>query len=202
VNVCVYTYTKPRTSSTRSRSLGWRIHRSVEDTKLSTNKQHSLRACPCERVFHAQVCELQITHISIIAARQRQHHYGRACPCERVFHARVCALHRTHLSVLAARQRQCHDSRAYPCERVFHAQVCALTTHISLFLQHIKDNATMAGLAPASVCSTLRCVNFKSHTSSIITARQRQCHDSRACPCERVFHAQVCALIPHISLFS
>jgi hypothetical protein len=38
----VHTYTKPQTSSTRSRGLGWRIHGSVEDTKLSTNKQHSL----------------------------------------------------------------------------------------------------------------------------------------------------------------
>jgi len=38
----VHTYTKPQTSSTRSRGLGWRIHGSVEDTKLSTNKQHTL----------------------------------------------------------------------------------------------------------------------------------------------------------------
>jgi hypothetical protein len=44
VNACVHTYTKPRTSSTRSRGLGRRIHGSVEDTKLSTNKQHSLSA--------------------------------------------------------------------------------------------------------------------------------------------------------------
>ena len=42
VNAWVHTYTKPQISSTRSRSLGWRIHESVEDTKLSTNKQHSL----------------------------------------------------------------------------------------------------------------------------------------------------------------
>jgi hypothetical protein len=42
VNACVHTYTKPRTSSTRSRGLGRRIHGSVEDTKLSTNKQHSV----------------------------------------------------------------------------------------------------------------------------------------------------------------
>ena len=42
VNAWVHTYTKPRTSSTRSRGLGWRIHESVEDTKLSTHKQHSL----------------------------------------------------------------------------------------------------------------------------------------------------------------
>jgi len=33
---------KPQTSSTRRRVPGWRIHGSVEDTKLSTNKQHSL----------------------------------------------------------------------------------------------------------------------------------------------------------------
>ena len=42
MNAWVHTYTKPQTSSTRSRGLGWRIHESVEDTKLSTNKQHSL----------------------------------------------------------------------------------------------------------------------------------------------------------------
>ena len=42
MNACVHTYTKPQTSSTRSRGLGRRIHGSVEDTKLSTNKQHSL----------------------------------------------------------------------------------------------------------------------------------------------------------------
>ncbi len=46
VNAWVHTYTKPQTSSTRSRSLGWRIHESVEDTKLSTNKQHSLSPKP------------------------------------------------------------------------------------------------------------------------------------------------------------
>ena len=32
-----------------SRGLGWRIHGSVEDTKLSTNKQHSLSLCPTPR---------------------------------------------------------------------------------------------------------------------------------------------------------
>jgi hypothetical protein len=42
VNACVHTYTEPQTSSTRSRGLGRRIHGSVEYTKLSTNKQHSL----------------------------------------------------------------------------------------------------------------------------------------------------------------
>jgi hypothetical protein len=38
----VHTNTKPQISSTRSRGLGWRIHGSVEDTKLSTNKQLTL----------------------------------------------------------------------------------------------------------------------------------------------------------------
>ncbi len=34
--------TKSHTPSTRIRGPGWRIHGGVEDTKLSTNKQHSL----------------------------------------------------------------------------------------------------------------------------------------------------------------
>ena len=44
----------PQTSSTRSRGLGRRIHGSVEDTKLSTNKQHTphdvQRFCSCSVV--------------------------------------------------------------------------------------------------------------------------------------------------------
>ncbi len=35
-------YTKSQTPSTRRRGPSWRIHGSVEDTKLSTNKQHSV----------------------------------------------------------------------------------------------------------------------------------------------------------------
>ena len=42
MNACGHTYTKSQTPSTRRRGPGWRIHGSVEDTKLSTNKQHSL----------------------------------------------------------------------------------------------------------------------------------------------------------------
>jgi hypothetical protein len=48
MNACVHTYTKPQTSSTRRRGPGWRIHGSVEDTKLSTNKQHSLSHAPTD----------------------------------------------------------------------------------------------------------------------------------------------------------
>ena len=88
-----------------------------------------LRAC----VFHAQVCAFHRTHLSILAAHQRQRHGGRTCPCERVFHAQVCALHRTHISILAARQRQRQMAGLAPCERMFHARVCALQiTHISI----------------------------------------------------------------------
>ncbi len=51
VNAWVHTYTKPQISSTRSRILGWRIHESVEDTKLSTNKQHSLSKSPAAPII-------------------------------------------------------------------------------------------------------------------------------------------------------
>ena len=50
MNACVQTYTEPQTSSTRSCGLGRRIHGSVEDTKLSTNKQHSPSLQPRIRV--------------------------------------------------------------------------------------------------------------------------------------------------------
>ena len=42
MNACGHTYTKSQTPSSRRRGPGWRIHGSVEDTKLSTNKQHTL----------------------------------------------------------------------------------------------------------------------------------------------------------------
>jgi len=184
-------------------------------------QRHGGRACPCERVFHAQVCALHRTHISILAARQRQRQMAGLAPCERVFHARVCALQITHISILAARQRRCHDGRACPCERVFHAQVCAFhRTHLSILAAHQRQRhggracplracvprsvvcasshthlysrntsktvPRRQGLPPASVCSTLGCVTFKSHIQithiSILAARQRQCHDGRACP--------------------
>ena len=38
----MHTYTRSQTPSTRIRSPGWRIHGGVEDTKFSTNKQHTL----------------------------------------------------------------------------------------------------------------------------------------------------------------
>ena len=46
MNACGHTYTKSQTPSTRRRGPGWRIHGSVEDTKSSTNKQHSLSRRP------------------------------------------------------------------------------------------------------------------------------------------------------------
>jgi len=51
MNACVHTYTKSQTPSTRRRGPGWRIHGSVEDTKLRTNKQHSLLPMPFPHYF-------------------------------------------------------------------------------------------------------------------------------------------------------
>ncbi len=51
-----------------SRGLGWRIHGSVEDTKLSTNKQHSLSQR--ERQAHVRVQ----AHVRLQSLRR--HHPG------------------------------------------------------------------------------------------------------------------------------
>jgi hypothetical protein len=53
MNACGHTYTKSQTPSTRRRGPGWRIHGSVEDTKLSTNKQHTLSQEVVRRVENA-----------------------------------------------------------------------------------------------------------------------------------------------------
>ena len=60
MNACVHSHTKPQTSSKRSRGPGSRIHGSVEDTKLSTNKQHSLSLRICSEVESGQVFELHV----------------------------------------------------------------------------------------------------------------------------------------------
>jgi len=44
VNVRVHTYTRSETHNYAA--SGWRIHRGVEVTELSTNKQHTLVTCP------------------------------------------------------------------------------------------------------------------------------------------------------------
>ncbi len=40
--LCYIPRSRVKYTTNASRGLGWRIHGSVEDTKLSTNKQHSL----------------------------------------------------------------------------------------------------------------------------------------------------------------
>jgi hypothetical protein len=43
-----------------SRGLGWRIHESVEDTKLSTNKQHTLSKTSSSSVGPLQVIQAHL----------------------------------------------------------------------------------------------------------------------------------------------
>jgi hypothetical protein len=93
VNACIHTYTKPQTSSTRSRGLGRRIHGSVEDTKLSTNKQHSLSVTPRAptRLIITRASRLgslyydKITTLAILPRRMRHHqpNESRQRPCGR-----------------------------------------------------------------------------------------------------------------------
>jgi hypothetical protein len=158
---------------------------------------------PCERVFHTRVCDLQRTHLSVLAARQRQYHNGRACPpasvcstlrcvrfkshtslfsrhvkdsattagfapCDRVFHTRVCDLQRTHLSVLAARQRSRHGGSACPLRAwVPRSGVCTSAPSHLDSPSASEDRTTTAGLAPASVCSTIRCVPVSTYSPCI-----------------------------------
>ena len=69
-----------------------------------------------------------------------------------------------------------------------------ITAHTHLYSHSASEDSTpKTGLPPASVCSTLRCVHYSAYTP-LLSKRVRRPHpEGRACPCERVFHAQVCA---------
>jgi hypothetical protein len=78
MNACVHTYTKSQTPSTRRRGPGWRIHGSVEDTRLSSNKQLSL-----------SVEELPLSPYQSFFLQRRQYNSvsKRSCACS---HIRPC----------------------------------------------------------------------------------------------------------------
>jgi hypothetical protein len=85
VVVCVVTSFRIRGIRHQTPNLGWRIHGSVEDTKLSTNKQHSLSYTPprseerkktkktflIEHINHSysrlemSICNAQQTHMRV-----------------------------------------------------------------------------------------------------------------------------------------
>ena len=115
-----------------------------------------LRAC----VPRSGVCTSHRTHISILAARQRQRQMAGLAPCERVFHTRGCEIQRTHLSVLAARQRSRHDGGVCPLRAWVPRSGVSTSAPSHLDSPSAsEDRTTTAGLAPESICSTLRCVH-------------------------------------------
>ena len=118
--------------------------------------------------------------------------------------SKVCSLQITHISVLAARQRQCHDGRACSLRAcVPRSGVCA-SNHAHLYSRSTsKTVPRRQGLPPASVCSTLRCVRFKSHTSLFSQHVKDSATTAGLAPCERVFHTRVCELqCTHLSVLA
>ena len=139
------------------------IYRHVKDS--ATTAGLALRAC----VPRSGVCTHR-THLSILATHQGQRHDGRACPLRAcVPRSGVCTSNHTHLYSRSTSKTVPRRQGLRPCERVFHALVCALQrTHAytSLYSRRASKKAPRwRGLPPASVCSTLGCVRFKSHTS-------------------------------------
>ena len=117
---------------------------------------------PCERVFHTRGCELQRTHLSVLAARQRSRHDGRACPLRAwVPRSGVSTSAPSHLDSPSASEDRTTTAGLAPCERMFHAQVCArqhlLTVH---FVARPKTAPRRQGLplraSPAHVCAHQR----------------------------------------------
>ena len=81
MNACVHTYTKSHTPSTRRRGPGWRIHGSVEDTKLSTNKQHTLSTVQHNRWARAAKACNQLGVQPMWPVEKKDAKTRRACVC-------------------------------------------------------------------------------------------------------------------------
>ena len=120
-------------------------------------------------MFHAQVWALQITHISVLAARQRQCHDGRACPLRAcVPRSGVCASNHTHLYSRSTSKTVPRRQGLPP------ASVCStlggvnFSARTSLFSRHVKDRATTAVLAPCERGSPAQvCARQRLHTLTL-----------------------------------
>jgi len=166
------------------------VHSTVHTSLFSQRIKDSATMAglaPCERVFHAQVCALQITHISILAARQRQCHDGRACApvsvCSTLWCVHFSAHMHTHLSILVAHQRKRHDGGACPLRAcVPRSGVCA-SNHTHLYSRSTSKTVPRCErVFHARVCDIQR-----THLS-VLAARQRPRHEvppDLRCPAKR-----------------
>ena len=71
----LFSSSSARSHTCESRGLGWRIHGSVEDTKLSTNKQHSLS------YHHAFASPFLISPVNCCLHVWHVHHHSGLCVC-------------------------------------------------------------------------------------------------------------------------
>jgi len=129
----------------------------------------------------ASVCStLRCVHYSaytpLLSKRvRRPHPEGRACPCERVFHAQVCARQCLHTFTLEARPKTAPRRQGLPLRAcVPRSSVCTSAPTHFYSRSASEDRTTTAGLAPASVCFTLRCVHVSAYTP-LLSKRVRAC---------------------------
>ena len=159
---------------------------------------------PCERVFHAQVCALQITHISILAARQRQFHDGRTCPAI-VCSTLGCVTFSAHTSLFSRHVKdRATTAGLAPCERGSPAQVCALERLHTLTLPARPKTAPrrqgllLRAYVPRSGVCTSAPTRLDSRSASEDRATTAWLAPASVCPPPRCVH--VSAFTPLLSL--
>jgi len=81
-----------------------------------------------------------------------------------VFSTLRCARQRLHALSLVARPKTAPRRQGLPLRAMSHAQVCASAPPHLYAPSASEDRATTAGLAPAIVCFTLRCVHLSAFT--------------------------------------
>ena len=127
------------------RGLHFKSHKSHTSLFSQHVKDSATTAglAPCERAFHAQVCALHRTHLSILAAHQRQRHDGRACPLRAcVPRSGVCIPPHTPLYSRSTSKTAPRWQGLPPASVCSTLRCVRLIAHTSLFSQHVKDSAT------------------------------------------------------------
>jgi hypothetical protein len=150
-------------------------------------------------MLHAQVCALERLHTLTLVARPKTMPRRQGLPLRAyVPRSCVCTSVPTHLESRSISEDRAIVSLASPWRgpsprrQVLPLRACVPRSGVCtskpphLYSRSTsEDRATAAGLAPASVCSTLRCVHVSAYTFVLVarpkTAPRRQGLPLRAC---------------------
>ena len=155
-------------------------------------------------MLHAQVCALERLHTLTLVARPKTMPRRQGLPLRAyVPRSCVCTSVPTHLESRSISEDRAIVSLASPWRgpsprrQVLPLRACVprsgVCTSEPPHLYSCSASEDCATTAPASVCSTLRCVHVSAYTF-VLVAPPKTAPRWQGLPCEHMLHARVCAL--------